>query len=295
MQHQQQKKEQRDKGRKKGILKKTQHRQRDNKDFSKVFSYSKISRFEKCPKSYYFYYLDLQWKGFQKPADYKTKGSAVHGALTLFYHLKPEERTLKNLKQNLNNAWFSDFDVKKQPPLGEIGGFQDIEHERKVYWESLKMLERFFNMGDIEPPLFYMPSKNIRYSFSDYEEMIQPINDEFSISGKFDRIDKLDDESLRIIDFKTGRPNKNKAQLDFYKILAEMNFKIPVSIVSFYYLKSDDIIDFPISNDNASQEIKEQVLAKLIKIKNTKEFSPNPSKLCDYCDFKPVCPVFNPA
>ncbi|MBL7156461.1 MAG: PD-(D/E)XK nuclease family protein [Candidatus Pacebacteria bacterium] len=265
----------------------------NKKDFTNVYSYSKISRFENCPKSYYFNYLDPEWKGFQKPADYKTKGSAIHGALTLFYNLKPEERNLNNLKDSLRNAWFSDTDVKKEPPLAEAGGFENIEHERKVYWESLKMLEKFFNMGDIEPPLFYMPTKNIKYSFCDYEEMIQPINDSFSISGKFDRIDKLKDGSLRIIDFKTGNKSKNKAQLDFYKILAEMNFEIPVSLVSFYYLKTAEIVDFPISNHSASEKIKKQVIEKLEKIKNTKEFEPNPTRLCDYCDFKPVCPVFN--
>ena len=263
------------------------------KDFSNVYSNSKLSKFKKCPQDYYFYYLDPKWKGYQKPKDYNTKGSAIHGALTLFYHLKPEQRNFENIKSCLEQAWFTDFDVKKKPPLGEIAGFQDVEHERQVYWECLKMLEKFLDFGDINPSLFYIPTKDIRYSFCDYEEMIQPISNEFSISGKFDRIDKLEDGTLRIIDFKTGKKNKDKSQLDFYKILAEMNFNIPVSLVSFYYLKNGEIVDFPIFNHNASREIKANVLEQLNKIKNAKEFSPSPSRLCDYCDFKEICPVFN--
>lgn len=262
-----------------------------DKDFSKVYSYSKIKRFEKCPLEYYFFYLHPEWKGFQRPKDYNTKGSAIHNALTLFYHLESDQRSLDNLKKCLNDSWFADLDPKKKPPLGQIAGFKDIEHERKVYWDAMKMLEKFFELGDINPLLFYLPSKNIRYSFSDYEQMVKPINEEFFVSGKFDRIDKLEDGRLRIIDFKTGRDNQDKFQLDFYRILAEMNFDESIGVVSFYYLKNGKVKDFPVF-ESRSNEIKEQILEKLNKIKTAKEFVPKPSRLCDFCDFKQVCPVF---
>lgn len=263
----------------------------ENKDFSKVFSYSKIGRFEKCALSYYFYYLDPQWKGFKKPRDYKTKGTAVHGALTLFYNLPLDQRNLKNLKKCLEDAWFSGIDPKKKPPLGDAGGFNNVERERRAYWEALKMLENFFKLGDVNPSLFYMPSKNIRYSFDEYEELVKPLNSEFLISGKFDRIDKLLDGTLRVIDFKTGSKEQDRFQLDFYKILAELNFNIPVNVVSFYYLKNEEIIDFA-TPDGRSQQIKQEILEKVSKIRNEKEFPPKPSALCSHCDFKEICPVF---
>jgi len=261
------------------------------KDFSKIYSYSKIKKFGKCPQEYYFYYLDPEWKGFQKPKDYKVKGSAIHGALTLFYHLPVEQRNLPNLKKSLLEAWFLDNAPKKKPPLGKDGGFEDIEHERKTYWESLEMLKRFFKLGDINPSLFYMPTKDIRQSFCDYEEMIKPINDEIYISGKFDRIDKLEDGSLKIIDFKTGRNNQDRFQLDFYKVLAEMNFNLPVSAISFYYLKNGKISDLKVP-ENSSLSIKQKILEKIENIQVAKKFPPKQSRLCDYCDFKPICPAF---
>jgi len=261
-------------------------------DFSKIYSYSKLSLFEKCPKQYYFNYLDPEIapikKQFLKPRDYKTKGQAVHGAITLFYHLPEPERTFENLKKCLSRAWFSELDSSQGMPLGKLGGFRDLQHERTSYAQALLMLKKFFDIEEPNPHLFYIPTKQIKDSFYDYEEMIKPLNDNFSISGKFDRIDKLEDNTLRIIDFKTNKNESNKFQLIFYKFLAELNFKTLVRIVSFYYLNGGEIVDFDVSNINQDQ-IKDQVLKKIDKIQQTKDFLPQKNKYCYHCDFLEIC------
>lgn len=264
-------------------------------DFSKVYSYSKIELFKKCPKQYFFNYLDPVIapikKQYLKPRDYKTKGQAVHGAITLFYHLPIEERNFKNLKNLLLQAWFSEVDPSKEPPLSFLGGFKNIEHERKTYQDCLILLKNFYELKDIKPSFFLLPSKDIKYSFDDYKELIKPLNNEISISGKFDRVDKLENGNLRIIDFKTGKNNQNYDQLEFYKLLAELNFNRKVEKVSFYYLTNKKIKSFDVSNVNLD-EIKNKVLRKIDIIKRTKEFLPNPTKLCNHCDFQEICPVF---
>lgn len=266
-----------------------------NIDFSKIYSYSKIELFDQCRKKYHFNYLDPEIapikKQFLKPRDYNTKGHAVHGAITLFYHLPVEKRTFVNLKECLAKAWFSELDVYRKPPLGKIGGFTDLNHEKKAYLESLRMLHNFFNIEDQNPSLFLVPMKEIKDSFDDYQKMIKPINGQTSISGKFDRIDKMENGNLRIVDFKTGRAKSGMFQLEFYKLLAELNFDIKVDEVSYYYLKEGNIKNFNVA-ENKTEQIKEKVLEKIDKIENSKDFSPNSSRLCDYCDFKEICPVF---
>jgi len=259
-------------------------------DFSKIYSFSKLNKFKKCPLDYYFYYLDPEWKRYKKPKDYKTKGQAVHGAITLFYHLPQKERTFESLKNCLLRAWFSETNPSKEPPLGELGGFRSLSHERKTYFDSLKLLKRFFDLGELEPPIFYLPTKEVKDSFNDYKELIKPLNSQFSISGKFDRIDKLEDGSLRIIDFKTSKKNQDQFQLIFYKLLAELNFKKLVKTVSFYYLNRGEIVDLETSNVE-QDEIKNQVLKKIKKIENSKEFPPQFSGLCTHCDFFEICPA----
>jgi putative RecB family exonuclease len=264
-------------------------------DFSNIYSFSKLNLFDNCKKQYYFNYLDPEIaprkKEFIKPRDYKTKGQAVHGAITLFYHLPDKERTLENLKKCLEQAWFSELNSDLKPPLGLLGGFKDIEHEREAYRESLIMLKNFFELKDDKPSLFLIPSKNIKDSFDDYKDMIKPIGDKISISGKFDQIDKLENNNLRIIDFKTGKNNQNIFQLEFYKLLAELNFNSKVETVSFYYLGNKKIKNYNAFNiDN--EKVREEILEKVETIKNTKKFPPNPTRLCSHCDFQEICPVF---
>ena len=266
-------------------------------DFSKVYSFSRLNLFDKCKKQYYFYYLDPEIsprrKEFIKPRDYKTKGQAVHGALTLFYYLPPKKRKFKKLRDFLFEAWFSETEPTKAPPLGRIGGFKDVEHERRAYRQSLILLRNFFEMKDIDPSIFYLPGKDIRYSFDDYKEMIKPIKGDWSIAGKFDRIDEMPDGGLRIIDFKTGKNNKDSFQLEFYAFLAEMKFNKKVDVVSFYYLNNKKVIDFDFSKVDRGKT-KNKIIGKIEDIENTSidKFDPNPTVLCSHCDFKEICPVF---
>lgn len=265
------------------------------RDFSKIYSYSKLGLFDKCKKQYHFYYLDPEIapikKQFKKQRDYQTKGLAVHGAITLFYHLPVQDRTFENLKECLKNAWFSEIEPDKKPPLGKAGGFNSLKHERKVYYDTLRLLKNFFNLEDLNPSLFFLPTANIKNSFDDYENLITPLSGEFFISGKFDRIDKFEDGTLKIIDFKTARKNQDRFQLDFYRLLAELNFDLKVKTASFYYLDSGKIKEFDVSN-LGKEKIKEQILNKIKIIENTKEFLPKTSSLCNHCDFKEICPAF---
>ena len=261
-------------------------------DYSRVYSYSKLALFDKCKKQYHFQYLDsvIEKRDFKKQRDYQTKGNAVHGAITLFYHLPLEKRSFENLKNSLKEAWFSEINPFKDPPLGEIGGFDTLEYERETYRDAIRILKNFFELGETDPPIFYLPTNNIKNSFDDYKNFIKPLNDELFISGKMDRIDKLEDESLRIIDFKTGKEDQDRFQLDFYKLLAELNFDNKIKTVSFYYLDTGKIEDIDVSGIDQNK-IKDQVLEKIKNIRGEKEFSPSPSGLCEHCDFLEICPA----
>lgn len=268
----------------------------ENIDFSRIFSFSKLKLFDNCKKLYHFNYLDPLIapikKQFLKPRSYKTKGQAVHGAITLFYHLPQKERTFPNLKKCLVQAWFSEKDAAKKPPLGKAGGFKSLKEEKKTYLDSLQLLKNFYEMEKKNPDLFLVPTADLKNSFDDYAKMIKPLNDEFSISGKFDRIDRLGEKSLRVIDFKTSWKESDHFQLEFYKLLAELNFPHKVNKVSFFYLPKKKIKEIDVSKVE-KEDLKKKVLKKIKEIKETESFDPEPGKLCFHCDFKEICPAHN--
>ena len=251
-----------------------------------------------CPKSYHFSYLDPVYSRMKnelrnQPENiwkFYTLGKAVHDAITLFYYSPPSQRTEKQLKEHLKETWRSEVMWNIKPPLGKWGGFSSIEEERETYREALLMLKNFFKMAAIEPEIKYLPTDDFRQSINDYHDLIKPLSQDFDISGKFDLIIKNKDDSLHIIDFKTGkREGNDDFQLKFYKILAEENFKKPVKKISFYFLKTGNKKESDLKKGE-TEIIKKEILKKINQIETADNFEPKPSGLCQFCLFKKFCP-----
>ncbi len=270
-----------------------------NINYGKIYSPSRLDMFEKCPKSYHFYYLDPIYSKMKSDLkkmpenifSFYTLGRAVHNTITLFFHAPEDDRTWENLKNTLKGTWTSEFQWNKRPPLGEWGGFKTLEEEKSIYNQALLMLKNFFSMQPKNLKIEYLPTPDLRHSIQDYQNLIKPLNENFDISGKFDLIAQNEDETLQVIDFKTGkREDNNNFQLKFYKVLAEENFQKPVAKASFYFLKSGNIKEFDLNNQTTG-DLKKEISDKIDLINQTKEFEPKPSRLCKFCIFKNFCPA----
>ncbi|PIS09546.1 hypothetical protein COT75_01015 [Candidatus Beckwithbacteria bacterium CG10_big_fil_rev_8_21_14_0_10_34_10] len=279
----------------------------DKIDFSKIYSYSKLELFDQCPKAYHFTYLDpvyskMKGKLRKEPQNiwfFYTLGKAIHDALTLYFHLPKDQKTIKGLKEQLQISWRSEAMFSKLPPLGKWGGFKSIEEERSIYKEALQMLLNFKKGFNEKAKIYYLPTNNLNRSIEDYKKLIKPISKDYDISGKFDLILKedstlgndKDSDSLVVVDFKTGKREESSIfQLKFYKLLGELNFKQLIKKASFYYLKTGRIKEFDLSKEDKN-DIKNLVLEKIEKIKAEKKFKTKPSKLCQYCLFRQFCPA----
>lgn len=267
-------------------------------DYAKIYSPSKLNMFLECPKCYHFYYLDPIYSKMKSDLkklpdniwSFHTLGKAVHNAITLFYHSPIEERTKGSLKEFLKETWQSEVMPNKKPPLGKWGGFESIEREREAYHQALQMLANFWEMAELEIKPAYLPTRDFWRSIEDYKKLIVPLTSEFDISGKFDLVIAEDDDSLRIVDFKTGKREKDDYfQLRFYKILAELRFKKPVEKASFYFLRAGNKKEFDLTGETI-EEIRKEMLARIREIKAKRIFEPRPSKLCKFCLFKSFCP-----
>ncbi len=217
-------------------------------------------------------------------------GSAVHNAITLFYHLPPAQQNKESLIKGLEQTW-RNFDIAPEIdtlPLGKVGGFKTKEQERAAYRETQKMLKNFYNMRQADWNIHYLPTPSFARSIEDYKNLIVPLNKDYDISGKFDLVVK-EESGLHIIDFKTGKSEENSNfQLRFYKLLAAKNFNQPVTKASFYYLKFERKREVDMTK-HSQKSIEKEILEKIENIVTTREFEPHPTNRCDFCLFRKTC------
>jgi CRISPR-associated protein Cas4 len=115
---------------------------------------------------------------------------------------------------------------------------------------------------------------------------------EFVLKGKIDRVDKLSDGTLEIIDYKTGNPKdkldwEDKRQLILYQLFLEEFLKVKVNQLSYYYLDNGQKVSF-VAKDKDQEKMRQEVIDEINEIKKM-NFTPKPSELCKFCDFNGIC------
>lgn len=187
-------------------------------------SYTALTDFLKCPRSYYLknvYKEPKQGFRLQIITPHLTLGSTVHDTIKWYLESadKPEEgATLKKFR----NFW-GKFRLKR-------GGFNSLEEEASFGNRGLKMVNNFLDHVDVlEPcaPFLHFPK------FKLIENVI--------LMGNMDFVGQCADGTLHVVDFKTGaHDEESPLQLYIYAILAEANLQKEVSKASFWYLDRED-------------------------------------------------------
>lgn len=250
----------------------------------KEVSPHKLSLFRKCRKLYYFEYLDPEIAKIKDQIKKKRPplemGNFVHDSLTLFFKEPLERRSWETMSEILKNLWSG--------PRGKEYGFLSIEDERAYYYEALSMLKWFVKNENLNPNIYALPISPPGKSYDDYLKV--PFAEEFDLGGKIDRIDLLEDGTLEIIDYKTGKPEDNFLQLLIYVFLAEGLFGKKVSKARNLYLKSgtEGII---VPDEGIKQRAKNDILQIVETIGLEELWDPNISKLCAFCDYLDYCPA----
>ena len=252
------------------------------------FSFSQLAAFATCPLQYKFAFI------LKIPAA-SDKASLIFGRVlhnTLYNFLLPILSETKKIQASL-------FADEKVPPKTEDlintkrlaalyqefwqpDGYKDKE-ERAAYLEKGRLaLNRFFDDYQKNPPaeILFLEKK---FSFKIGADVIK---------GTMDRVDRLADGSLEIIDYKTGKNKtklefKDKRQLILYKIFLEEFLGEKVSQLSYYYLESGEKFSFN-ATEKEIEKLKSGVIEEIAAIKN-RNFSPTPSPMCAFCDFRTIC------
>ncbi len=228
--------------------------------------------FDLCPQQYKFQYIDTLDKEYKKPKPYLTMGAHVHNALHDFYtQLEPEDRNYEQLEKILRRRWTENRT-----------GFSSREDEAKWGVKALSMLRLYIHRMDLNVTPVML---------EDYYDM--DVDNNLKILGRIDRADELEDGTLHVIDYKTGKYDPETVsdlQLVLYGLIVSANEKKPVSKASYLYLKTMEWHTVDISqkeSDVAVQHVRERVA----DIQKEKEFAPQPNEYCKSCDYLSICPA----
>lgn len=237
-------------------------------------SYSQIETFKTCPLHYKLRYI-LKIPTF--PSASLSFGSSMHASLNNFYLLvkngeKPNEKLLhKLLKEN----W-----------IGE--GYTSKSHEKK-FFEKGKVYLSGFLKENFNP-------KNLPILLE--EPFTIPLG-KIKVGGKIDRVDRLSDGSIEIIDYKTGAtiPSQKEVdknlQLSLYALAAtqiptEPFGKKPKEVkLSLYYLDQQQKISTTRTKEDL-ERAKEEIL-KIKKEIEKSDFNCSKNFLCQGCEYKLLC------
>lgn len=198
-------------------------------------SHSSMGDFLKCPRAYYLHnvYKDPKTKrkiNIVNPA--LALGVAVHEVLEGLANYKSEVRFDRDLFADLDKAW--------KKVSGKYGGFHSEEEEKEVKERARAMIERVMKNPD--------PLKHKTVKIKEAENGLPPnfyLSEEENIilCGKIDwLIWKPEDDSVHILDFKTGKHEESgeSLQLPIYQLLLNKLQKRKVTGASYWYIDKDD-------------------------------------------------------
>ena len=239
-------------------------------------SFSRIDAYQNCPRKFRYAYID-RLPG--KPGPHLSFGTSIHGALEAFYDRKlPECPSEQDLLDLLYECWDST-------------GFAESSRDEQLafYRHGQDVLRRFHRRA---APTYRLPA--------DTEAWFElPIEYEATVVGSIDRVDVDDDGGLHVIDYKTNRKVKNRErvakslQLSIYALACRHLYgRLPRTVCLDFVVPG---VEVRVDVDDLDLDGARQAILDTAAAIRAEQFEPTPNPLCDWCDFRSICPAWQPA
>ncbi|MCA3016488.1 MAG: PD-(D/E)XK nuclease family protein [Myxococcaceae bacterium] len=236
-------------------------------------SFSRLSRFETCPLSYRFHYVD---KFRAEPGVPLMFGKTIHAVLeNLFREVLEDELTgpLSEARafEFLHEAWSAE-------------GLTGVE----LFEEARRILRDFIHaQGSVDHRTILAVEKEFRLPVGAFE-----------VLGFIDRIDWVDDETIEVIDYKTNRQLFTREEVD-----TSLQLSIYAAAVKRLWPWAKKVkLTFLMLRHGVRLETTrtEEQLADALAYVDTlgrqtetaAEFPPRLNMNCSYCDHRRRCPAY---
>jgi RecB family exonuclease len=237
-------------------------------------SVSSVELFTQCKaKWYYRYILELP----QPPTYHTILGSYVHKLLEIFLRRYKKKNDLNDAKRVAIYLANKDQVVTK--------GLTD-----SIRREGNEMLSSLVNLLISSP-------EQIPDVIAIEKSFVLKLDNNINIRGYIDRIDRVSDSEIKIVDYKTNsRPEYLKQfQLATYSLALQQAYPDHKITACYQLIRFDhQSKQFEITDDDRKQVIEKYTsvaaeIRELIKQSPTTPWEPTCSKFCGYCPYKIRC------
>ncbi len=249
-----------------------------------ALSPSRAADFKQCPLLYRFRAVD---RLTAPPSPAAARGTLVHAVLEHLFELPAAERTPAAAAALLRPRWEALVEV--EPQLAAM--IEDAEHLSEEVWyaEAKTLLETWFTLED---PTRLEPAERELYVETDIEGLV--------LRGYVDRLDIAPDGALRVVDYKTGRSpsetfeGKALFQMKFYALVLWRTRGVIPAMLQLVYLGNGEVVRYaPDESDLRGLERNLKAVWQAIeRAAMTGDWRPRTSRLCDWCDFRHLCPAW---
>lgn len=255
---------------------------------------TQLETYRQCPRKY-FYSRDKEIRAkYAKASPAMHLGNAVHDALQIFFDIGKvpiADRTYERLCGLFREAWAGRGmfarNLYKQTEAREQAFAKDRESEKAWGEKGLNILFRFFQTADV---------KAVPLTAEQFHETL--LAEDVVLGGKIDRIDRLPDGRLVVLDYKTGKPPFKKdpeslarddLQLAAYAVLVTKKFRGKVARCDYLFLDHELRLGYEPTDDLlATKEAEITALCRTILA--DEKWEPTPNNLCPWCEYKSICP-----
>jgi putative RecB family exonuclease len=253
---------------------------------------SRASDFMSCPLLYRFRVID---RLPEAPSPAATRGTVVHAVLERLFDLPAIERTLDRATELVQPEW--ERLLAEEPELAALvdlavpDGADAVAADLPAFLSGARgLLEQYFTLED--PQRLEPAERELRVEVELESGLV--------LRGFVDRLDVAPSGDLRVVDYKTGRAPgvgfeaKAMFQMRFYALVLWRAYGRVPRLLQLLYLGSGEVLRYePDEADLRATEVKVKALWEAIaRATESGDWRPSPSKLCDWCDHKALCPAW---
>ncbi|MFQ5816908.1 MAG: ATP-dependent helicase [Terriglobia bacterium] len=237
-----------------------------------AISHSHVETYQRCPLKYKFHYL---WKIRAVPSAAMIFGQIMHETVAEYFRQRA-----------------------RRPDLP----FEELEHIYEQKWRlngnrfsDPYQEQEYRQAGHEQLAGFYQQQRTAQIDVLHLEKAFRLPLEDVEITGRMDQVNRFGGRTVEIIEYKTGQPRLQRhadqsLQLTLYAAAAARVFGLrPVRLV-LYDLTTNQA--FATTRTEQQQEKALEEVSEVAAQIRAQEFSARPGQHCRYCDFRPLCPVY---